>query len=201
MRKYYISKFFALSVILMMNLNLINAQSRSIKGYVCNDSGDRLPGAIVRLVGEDDNIITDANGEFSALYENGMDVTLAYEHEMNYRHAWEFFANGYLKWTECKSCGHICPESFWRNYHTYGFGVAYKPCVVRGRNHYGNLRIGASAGSDTNKFLAGIHVGYEHNYVLRSGCTLFWQVKSDMMIKGADLLRTGIVLGVKLPIK
>ena len=37
------------------------------------------------------------------LYENGMDVTLAYEHEMNYRHAWEFFANGYLKWTECKS--------------------------------------------------------------------------------------------------
>ena len=83
----------------------------------------------------------------------------------------------------------------------YGFGVAYKPCVVRGRNHYGNLRIGASAGSDTNKFLAGIHVGYEHNYVLRSGCTLFWQVKSDMMIKGADLLRTGIVLGVKLPIK
>ena len=117
------------------------------------------------------------------LYENGMDVTLAYEHEMNYRHAWEFFANG------------------WRNYRTYGFGVAYKPCVVRGRNHYGNLRIGASAGSDTNKFLAGIHVGYEHNYVLRSGCTLFWQVKSDMMIKGADLLRTGIVLGVKLPIK
>ena len=107
----------------------------------------------------------------------------------------------YLKWTECKSWGHICQESFWRNYRTYGFGVAYKPCVVRGRNHYGNLRIGASAGSDTNKFLAGIHVGYEHNYELRSGWTLYWQVKSDMMIKGADLLRTGIVLGVKLPIK
>ena len=70
------------------------------------------------------------------LYENGMDVTLAYEHEMNYRHAWEFFANGYLKWTECKSCGHICPESFWRNYRTYGFGVAYKPCVVRGRERH-----------------------------------------------------------------
>ena len=71
------------------------------------------------------------------LYENGMDVTLAYEHEMNYRHAWEFFANGYLKWTECKSCGHICPESFWRNYRTYGFGVAYEqvscrnPCGLR----------------------------------------------------------------------
>ena len=76
------------------------------------------------------------------LYRNGADLTLAYEHEVNYRHAWEFFANGYLQWTECASCGHICPESFWRNYRTYGLGVAYKPCVVRGRNHYGSLRIG-----------------------------------------------------------
>lgn len=136
-----------------------------------------------------------------ALYRNGVDVTLAYEHEMNYRHAWEFFANGYLQWKECASCGHVCPESFWRNYRTYGFGVAYKPNVARGRNHYGNLRIGVSAGSDTKKFLAALHFGYEHNYVLRSGWTLYWQAKGDVMIKGADLFRTGIVLGVKLPIK
>ena len=27
------------------------------------------------------------------LYRNGMDVTFSYEHEMNFRHAWEFFAN------------------------------------------------------------------------------------------------------------
>ena len=91
------------------------------------------------------------------LYKNGMDITLAYEHEMNYRHAWEFFVNGYLQWAECGSCGHICPESFWRNYRSYGFGVAYKPCMTRGRNHYGSLRIGASAGSDMNKFLGGLH--------------------------------------------
>ena len=99
------------------------------------------------------------------------------------------------------SCGHICPESFWRNYRSYGFGVAYKPCMTRGRNHYGSLRIGASAGSDMNKFLGGLHFGYEHNYVLRAGWTLYWQVKSDVMIKGADVLRAGVVLGVKLPIK
>ena len=73
------------------------------------------------------------------LYKNGLDVTLAYEHEMNYRHAWEFFANGYLQWAECESCKHVCPKSFWRNYRTYSFGVAYKPCVTRGRNHYGSL--------------------------------------------------------------
>lgn len=135
------------------------------------------------------------------LYENGLEVTLAYEHEKNYRHAWEFFASGYLKWTECASCGHICPESFWHNYRTYGFGAAYKPCVARGRNHFGNLRVGASMGSDTHKFIAGIHLGYEHTYVLRSGWMLYWQVKSDAMIRGRDLFRTGIVLGVKLPVK
>ena len=118
------------------------------------------------------------------LYKNGMDATLAYEHEINYRHAWEFFrqtatCNG----PKCASCKHICPDSFWRNYRTYGFGVAYKPCVTRGRNHYGSLRIGASAGSDTRKFLGGLHFGYEHNYALRAGWTLYWQVKSDVMIK------------------
>lgn len=43
------------------------------------------------------------------LYKNGMDITLAYEHEMNYCHMWEFFVNGYLQWAECASCGHICP--------------------------------------------------------------------------------------------
>ena len=44
------------------------------------------------------------------LYKNGLDVTLAYEHEMNYRHAWEFFANGYLQWAECESCKHVRSE-------------------------------------------------------------------------------------------
>lgn len=61
------------------------------------------------------------------LYKNGAEMTLAYEHEMNYRHTWEFFANGYLQWSDCRTCGHICPESFWRNYRTWGIGAAYKP--------------------------------------------------------------------------
>lgn len=135
------------------------------------------------------------------LYKNGTEMTLAYEHEMNYRHIWEFFANGYLQWSDCKTCGHICPESFWKNYRTWSIGASYKPCVIRGRNHYGSLRMGASGGSDTHKFVAGIHLGYEHNYVLQSGWTFYWQVKNDVIIKGADLFRTGIALGIKLPIK
>lgn len=60
---------------------------------------------------------------------------------------------------------------------------------------------GLPGGSDTRKFLVGLHFGYEHNYVLRAGWTLYWQVKGDVMIKGADVLRTGVALGIKLPIK
>ena len=50
-----------------------------------------------------------------SLYERGLDMTLSYEHETKYHNAWEYFANGYIKWDECQSCGHVCPDSFWRN--------------------------------------------------------------------------------------
>lgn len=135
------------------------------------------------------------------LYENGLDATLSYERENAYHNAWEFFANGYLKWDKCASCGHVCPDSFWKNYRSWSIGASYKPCVVRGRNHYGSFRFGGSLGSDTHRFLGGVHAGYEHNYRLRGGWQVYWQVKSDLMIKGKDLFRTGIVLGVKLPAK
>lgn len=135
------------------------------------------------------------------LYENGLDATISYERENAYHNAWEFFANGYLKWDECATCGHVCPDSFWKNYRSWSIGAAYKPCVVRGRNHYGSFRFGGSLGSDTHKVLGGVHAGYEHNYRLRGGWQVYWQVKSDLMIKGKDLFRTGIVLGVKLPVK
>ena len=66
---------------------------------------------------------------------------------------------------------------------------------------HGNLRLGGSLGSDRDKVLGGIHVGYEHSYALRKGWKLFWQAKCDLMIKGEDLFRTGIVIGVKIPTK
>ena len=135
------------------------------------------------------------------LYKNGMDATLAYEHEINYRHAWEFFANGYLQWARCASCNisarihsgeTIAPTaSVWPT----------SPVSPGDATTTAACRIGASAGSDTRKFLGGLHFGYEHNYALRAGWTIYWQVKSDVMIKGADVLRAGIVLGVKLPVK
>ncbi|MCC8175636.1 MAG: hypothetical protein LIO91_04315, partial [Bacteroidales bacterium] len=98
------------------------------------------------------------------MYPNTWEATVSYEKETSYYNAWEFFANGALKWSECESCGHVCPDTFWRGYRTWGVGAAYKPCVSRGRNHHSNLRIGASLGSDLDEFLGYLHFGYEQVY-------------------------------------
>lgn len=135
------------------------------------------------------------------LYERGWDVTVGIEHETQYHNAWEYFGNMYLKWEECASCAHVCPESFWKSYNTWSLGFAYKPALIRKRNSVGRVRLGLSAGSDRQELIGGVHVGYEQNYKMRSGLVLYWQVKSDLMINGRDLFRTGVVLGVKLPFK
>ena len=72
--------------------------------------------------------------------------------------------------------------------------------MTRGRNHHGNLRIGASGGSDTEKFIGAVHLGYEHTYALRGGWGIFWQVKEDVVFRGQDLFRTGVTVGLKLPL-
>lgn len=87
-----------------------------------------------------------------ALYERGFDFTIGVEHETKHHNAWEYFANGYIKYAKDPRVGHITKDSFWKHYRTWGVGAAYKPCVVRGKNHYGNIRFGGSIGSDTNEF-------------------------------------------------
>ena len=137
---------------------------------------------------------------FGALYERGFDVTLSYEHETKYHNAWEYFANGYIKYDDDPVAGHITKESFWKNYRTWLLGIAYKPCVARGRNHHGNLRIGVMGGSDTDKLIGGGTVGYQHSYALRHGWELYFLVKSDVILRGEDLFRTGVELGFKVPL-
>ena len=133
------------------------------------------------------------------LYERGLDLTVAYEHETQYHNAWEYFANYYIQYDKDKEAGHITKDSFWKNYRTWGLGIAYKPCVYRAKNAYGALRFGGSMGSDTDELVGWVNVGYEHNYVLRRGWQLYWQVKSDLCINGKDLFRTGVVIGFKIP--
>ena len=131
------------------------------------------------------------------LYERGWDATVSLKHESQGHNAWEFFANGYLKWEECEFHQRVCARSFWYSYRTYCFGAAWKPCVARGRNHYGCMRLGGSLGSDTHEVIGGIHAGYEHSYALPHGWFLYGQIKTDMVINGKDFFRTGIAVGVK----
>lgn len=135
-----------------------------------------------------------------ALYERGFDATLSVEHEGKYHNMWEFFGSAYLKYDEDPEAGHITKKSFWHNYNTWYVGAAYKPCVSRGRNHFGNLRLGGGGGSDLHEFIGLVTVGYEHTYCLRSGWAFFFQVKEDVAICAKDLFRTGVVVGVKCPL-
>lgn len=155
--------------------------------------------AILAMVGTASARDSEGRIQISAglLYENGLELTLGYDKETSYNNAWEFFGNVYLKWDKCADCGHVCPDSFWKNYRTWSVGAAYKPCVYRGRNNHGNLRFGGSVGSDLHEVIGGIHAGYEHSYVMRGGWKIFWQVKTEFAINGEDWLKTGIGIGVK----
>ena len=133
-------------------------------------------------------------------YERGLDATIAYEHSTKYHNAWEYFAAYHIKYEDDPEAGHITKKSFWDSYNSWHVGIAYKPCVNRGRNHHGNLRLGASGGSDTHKFIGAAHVGYEHTYCLKHGWSLFWQVKEDIVFRGEDIFRTGVAVGIKVPL-
>ena len=77
-----------------------------------------------------------------ASYPKGFEATLAYEHEMNYHNAMEYFANYYIQYKTDSEAGYVTRKSFWHSYNIWNVGLAYKPCVTRGRNHHGNIRIG-----------------------------------------------------------
>lgn len=134
-------------------------------------------------------------------YERGLDASIAYEHGSKYHNAWEYFAAYHIKYDDDPVAGHITKKSFWDSYNSWHVGICYKPCVTRGRNHHGNVRLGASGGSDLSDFVGGIHVGYEHSFALKGGWELFFQVKEDVIIpRSGDLFRTGAMFGVKVPL-
>lgn len=138
----------------------------------------------------------------SWMYERGLEATLSYEHSTQYHNAYEYFVTYHIQYDIDKTVGHYTKESFWNNYRTYHIGAAYKPCVIRRRNNHGNLRIGGSVGSNTDKFLGGIHVGYEHTFSLYKGWELYFNIKEDVIIPevNSDLFRTGTSVGFKIPL-
>lgn len=135
-----------------------------------------------------------------ASYPSGLEANLAYEHETDYHSAWEYWGSYYIKYEKDPEVGHITNDSFWHNYNTWLLGIAYKPCVSRGRNYHGNLRIGGSGGSDLEKGIGAINLGYEHTYNLYNGWSVYFQLKEDIVFRGQDAFRTGVVIGMKVPL-
>lgn len=133
-------------------------------------------------------------------YPRTLESTISYEKEMLYHNAWEYFATYSIQYDEDPEAKHITRKSFWHNHNTWGVGAVYKPCVGRGRNHHGSLRIGAGAGSDFHKAIGAVHVGYEHTYNLYDGWSVFFAIKEDISIRGKDRFKTGINLGAKIPL-
>lgn len=137
-----------------------------------------------------------------ANHRRGVEATVAFEHGTKYHNAWEYFGTYHVTYEEDPVFGHITKDSFWKSYNTWHLGAAYKPCVSRRRNCHGNLRIGASVGSNRNSFLGAVHIGYEYSYTLYHGWELFVLVKEDVLIpkRHGELFRTGVALGVKMPL-
>ncbi len=136
------------------------------------------------------------------MYRNGVDATLLWEHELKYHNSYEIFCNAFLRWDKCPDCNAVCSDSFWNTYNIVSLGAMYKPCVIRLRNSYGSLRVGASIGiNQKTDLLAGIHFGYEQNYALGSGIMFYWQAKVDLTLpKKDDLVKAGFALGFKFPV-
>ena len=81
------------------------------------------------------------------LYPRIFNVTLSYDKETRYHNAWEYYLDYSTQWNDCKTCGKVCKESFWKSRYAFGGGIAYKPAVNRGKNHVGRARIGLDLGS------------------------------------------------------
>lgn len=139
--------------------------------------------------------------DVGASYYKGLEATIAYEHGTSYHHAWEFFGTYHITYEKDSQARHYTKKSFWNDYRTWHIGAAYKPCVLSRRNNHGNLRLGGSFGSNTDRFLGGIHVGYEHTFCLYNGWELFLQFKEEIILpkQRRDLFRTGAAFGVKIP--
>lgn len=135
------------------------------------------------------------------LYPRIMNVTLSYDKETKYHNAWEFYLDYSTQWKDCVTCGKVCTDSFWKTRYGLGVGGAYKPAVRRGKNNVGRLRMGLDIGTNTREFAMGVELGYEHVWAFRSGVQLVLQQKNEFTFWGKPLLKNGLLMGVRIPLR
>ena len=133
-------------------------------------------------------------------YPRILDFKLMVTKETRYHDAYEFFAEYFTQWNDCNLCGKVCKETFWKSRYALSVGGAYKPCVKRGRNSFGRLRVGADLGTNTRHFMLGVELGYEHVWTLRSGVQIVFEQKNEFNFWAKPTFINGFTAGVRLPI-
>ena len=134
------------------------------------------------------------------LYPGMLNTTLSVDVETKYHNAFEFYLDAFTKWEDCKDCGKVCKDSFWKSTYGLGVGAAYKPAVHRSRNSVGRLRIGADIGTNTRDFALGVEIGYEYVWTLPSNIQLVIQQKNEVTFWGRETWRFGGLVGIRIPL-
>lgn len=82
----------------------------------------------------------------------------------------------------------------------YLAGIAYKPNLLRSSNTYLNFRAGFGLGSNTDNVIGSIQGGFEFGYIFPKNFALMLHQKNEAVIGSEQPLRTGILVGFKIPL-
>lgn len=133
-------------------------------------------------------------------YPRIFNATLTYEKERAYHHAVEAYVDYFTQWSTCPTCDKVCRDTFWKQHYGLGVGLAYKPCVSRGKNTFSRFRFGADVGTCTRSFAAGLEVGYEWIYTLENRLQVVLQEKSEVTFWNKPRFKNGVLVGVRIPL-
>ena len=133
------------------------------------------------------------------LFNSTLNATFGYERELSYSDAVELFGEMGNRWRKDPVCGHVCDESFWKDYY-WGGGVLYKKQLRRFKNSTLRFRIGPECGAHTGDYFFAVEGSLEFNYVFPNRMQFSVIQKNQVGFFHGDTFRNGIILGLKCPI-
>ena len=133
------------------------------------------------------------------LFNSTLNATFGYERELSYSDAVELFGEIGNRWHEDPVCGHVCDESFWKDYY-WGGGVLYKKQLRRFKNSTLRFRIGPECGAHTGDYFFAVEGSLEFNYVFPNRMQFSVIQKNQVGFFHGDTFRNGIILGLKCPL-
>lgn len=133
------------------------------------------------------------------MYPGVLNGVLSVDFETRYHNAFEFYIDAFTEWKDCRDCGKVCKESFWKSNYALGVGAAYKPVVHRSRNSVGRFRIGADIGTCSREFALGIEAGYEYVWTFKNNVQFVLQQKNELTFWGRPTWKIGGMVGIRLP--